>query len=253
MTDRRRALVLGAMVVAVYIAGAAWSGHLSPAARRPILDGLAPPTPYRWVDPPPELATENVLPTPGSVVAELGPGGIDTTVFTTPDAQVSVLLPEGSIRPSRGGTTVEVTAEPLDPATLEAPPEPLRIAGNVIEVRAAYEPSGDAVTELAEPYQVVLIYPLLPNDHGGHVVITSPDGETWTEAETNDLPSVQQADATVDAFGYVAVARTRPASPTGGADGGPDTTSSLVAAGVAVVAVLLGGFWWIRRGERRAS
>ena len=42
-------LLAGIGIVVLYLAGAAVSGRASISARRPLLDGLAPPTPYRWV------------------------------------------------------------------------------------------------------------------------------------------------------------------------------------------------------------
>ena len=64
MRVRSRALGAGLAVVIVYAATAILSGHLSPLSSGPLLDGLAPPTAYRWVEPPPELAATNQKPTP---------------------------------------------------------------------------------------------------------------------------------------------------------------------------------------------
>ena len=59
----RRRLVLGGLAVAIaYAALAGLSGWLSPLARGPLLDGLGPPQPYRWVNPPPALASTNQPP-----------------------------------------------------------------------------------------------------------------------------------------------------------------------------------------------
>ena len=58
----RVALLAGVGIVLLYLAGAAVSGRASILARRPLLDGLAPPTPYRWVNPPPDLAAGLRLP-----------------------------------------------------------------------------------------------------------------------------------------------------------------------------------------------
>ena len=54
---RRRALGLATAVGALtlYAVGAAISGHLSLIARRPILDGVGPPPPNDYVNPPPSL------------------------------------------------------------------------------------------------------------------------------------------------------------------------------------------------------
>ena len=67
------ALLAGVGIVTLYLAGAAVSGRASILARRPLLDGLAPPTPYRWVNPPPDLAAgETVV---RKFLARNGPSG----------------------------------------------------------------------------------------------------------------------------------------------------------------------------------
>ncbi|HXQ57078.1 MAG TPA: hypothetical protein VOA19_14935 [Actinomycetes bacterium] len=58
----RLVLLVGVGIVVLYLAGAVVSGRASILARRPLLDGLAPPTPYRWVHPPAELAAGNKPP-----------------------------------------------------------------------------------------------------------------------------------------------------------------------------------------------
>jgi hypothetical protein len=238
----------GVVVAALYAASAAVSGHLSPLARRPLLDGLAPPTPYRWVDPPPELAGSNRAPTPATFRAQLGNEGSRTAVFTTDDAQVTLILARGTFASAPGERFVEITVEPLAPSAVAAPEAPLRISGNVYLLEAAYRPSGDPAA-LEIDTRVVLTYPLLSNDHGGHAVVLSTDGERWTAVDTNDLPSIQQADGPIDALGYIAVAGTpaAAASPGGGEDGGSATATIVI---VAALIVLAAGAAVALRGRR---
>ena len=99
MTRRVRALAWGAVVCVLYGVSAIVSGHLSPVARRPILDGIAPPTAYRWVTPPPELAGTNMQPETASAGVPLDANGNGTKVITTGDAQVTLILPKGAIAP----------------------------------------------------------------------------------------------------------------------------------------------------------
>lgn len=247
MTVRSRALGAGLAVVLVYAATAILSGHLSPLSRRPLLDGLAPPTAYRWVEPPPELAATNQKPTPGTFTVKLGSGGSKTAVFTTDDAQVTVILPEGSFADAEGQRSVQVTVDPLAGA-LAQPDDPLNVVGNVYLVEATYQPSGDAA-KLANPASVVIVYPLLANDHGSHSIIWSRSGERWTALETDDLPSIQQAGADVDELGYLSVAG-QPASPTGsGTSGGGSSVATIaIVAGLIVLAVVAAVL--LRRGSR---
>jgi len=245
---RSRALGAGLAVVLVYAATAVLSGHLSPLSRGPLLDGLAPPTAYRWVRPPPELAATNQEPTPGSFTVEFGNDGSKTAVFTTDDAQVTVILPEGSFPAAEGQHTVEVTVEPLA-GTIAHPADPLNVVGNVYLVEATYRPSGDAA-RLASLATVVLVYPLLANDHGSHSIIWSRSGERWKALDTDDLPSIQQAGADVDELGYLSVAG-RPTSPTavsGASGGGSSVATIVIVAGLIVLAVVAAVL--VRRGSR---
>ncbi|MGZ8593495.1 MAG: hypothetical protein ACXWYC_09355 [Actinomycetota bacterium] len=237
--SRRAAVVTGVAVLGAYVAGAALSGHLSPLARRPLLDGLVPPAPYRWVEPPPELAGRNVAPSPESFRVALDDGGSETAVLTTGDAQLTLILPEGAFAAADGQRAVGVRVEPVGASAAGAPPAPTTILGNVYVVRAAYQPSGEPA-ELGAEARAVLVYPLLTNDHGGHEVLVSPDGAAWTALETNDLPSVQQADAAITSFGHLAVGgsvASPTAAPEGEEDGGSAIPAVAIGAGLVVLAI----------------
>ena len=159
-------------------------------------------------------------------------------MFTTDDAQVTVILPRGSFADAEGQRSVEVTVEPLPGATAH-PDDPLRVVGNVYLVEATYQPSGDAA-KLANVANVVIVYPLLANDHGSHSIIWSRSGERWKALDTDDLPSIAQAGADIDELGYLSVAG-QPASPTGGSgtSGGASSVATIaIVAGLIVLAVI---------------
>ncbi len=87
---------------------------------------------------------------------------------------------------------------------------------------------------------MVLVYPLLANDHGDHTMIRSRTGKTWKTLDTDDLPSIQQAGADIDRLGYVSVAG-HPAAPTAGGGtggGGSSTTTIVIVAGLIVLTVI---------------
>jgi hypothetical protein len=238
VTVRSRALGAGLAIAVVYAVTALWSGQLSPLARRPLLDGLAPPTAYRWVKPPPELAATNQKPTPGTFTVKLGNDGSKTAVFTTDDAQVTVILPAGSFANAEGQTSVVVKVEALAGAIAQ-PDDPLHVVGNAYLVEATYEPSHDDA-KLASIATVVMVYPLLANDHGSHAIIWSKTAERWKALDTDDLPSIQQAGADIHELGYLAVAG-QPASPTaggGGSGGGSSVATIAIVAGLIVLAVV---------------
>jgi hypothetical protein len=243
VTRRSRALATGLAIVAAYATLAAISGRLTPIARRPLLDGLTPIS-YRWVSPPPELASTNVLPASGSFTLAVWPGHSQGMVFSTDDAQLTLIVPKDAIPYADEQRSVDVSIEPFDPAKLAAPEPPLILVGNAYRVTAAYRPSGDRLKgPLAKQIEVVLVYPALPNVHGGHTLISSRDGNAWTEVTTNDLVSVGQADAQIGALGYLAVAATGARTPTPmipGSNQGESFPVAIVIVGVALV-VLIGG------------
>jgi hypothetical protein len=139
VTLRRTALTGGVLVLIAYLGGAIISARLSPFARRPLLDGLAPTAPYRWVNPPPDLAADtNKPPTPGRFALNLTSSGSQGGAFTTPDAQVTVIVPNDAIAPSAGQDTITLTVQPLDPATLDRPSRSLVVLGNAIRIAATY-------------------------------------------------------------------------------------------------------------------
>jgi hypothetical protein len=242
-------------IVLLYVGGAYLSGRLSPVARRPLLDGLAPSAPYRWVRPPENLAGVNRSPTPGMFTLDVGPGGVKGGAFTTPDAQVTVIVPNGSIPPAPGQTQVQLTVTPLDPASLAPPPRGRIILGNAARVVATYVPSGDPVRNLSRGVELVLVYPFVLDDGGDHQLITSPDGSAWRRIHTTDHAGPAQAIGTMPSFGYVAVSglRARQSSSPTPSEGGPGVPVAIVVAGAVLIVLLLVLLFGGRggRGDRR--
>ena len=101
--SRRNAIVAGLVSVTVYAALAALSGHLSPLARGPLLDGIGPPQAYRWVNPPPDLASGNQPPSSGVFHVPLDASGSRPEVFVTSDNQVTVVVPKGAFDKANRG------------------------------------------------------------------------------------------------------------------------------------------------------
>ena len=120
-----------------------------------------------------------------------GKKGSKTSVPTTDDAQVSLILPEGAFASAEGQRSVVVTIDPVAPSTVSPANPPLHILGNVYELRAEYVPSGKKAP-LRVLSTVVLVYPRLANDHGSHTVLWSRTGDSWRTVQTDDLPSIQQ-------------------------------------------------------------
>ena len=238
----RVALLAGVGIVLLYLAGAGMSGRASILARRPLLDGLAPPTPYRWVNPPRELAAANKPPTSTRFSVKLQADGSRLGAFSTNDGQINLVLSEGAVPPRSGQTAVEVAVAPLDPAALGPPPSGLLVAGNAYRIQASYRPSGARIEALEGQSSVGLVYPLLATavaDVGGHVVLSSPDGRTWKQLASTDTPGTHQVSAQLNTTGYVAVG----VPPSAGGGSGSDQRSRILllasAVAVAIVAAAL--------------
>jgi hypothetical protein len=247
----RRALLAGIVVIGVYAALAVWSAHLSPLARGPLLDGLAP-TSYRWVDPPPDLASTNQEPSSGEFPLTLGPKGVEGSVVFTSDNQVTVIVATGSIAARKNQEKVVLAVTPLDPATMPPPPDGLTVFGNAYEIGGTYRPSGDAVrnADITDPFDVVLTYPATTTLYATiHELLYSAGGVDWKRIDSSDSPGSQQAEGNVPSVGTVLVAgevTTASHAPTGATGDGSTATVLLVAAGC----VLLLGIALLIRSRR---
>jgi hypothetical protein len=244
----RLALLAGVGIVVLYLAGAAVSGRASILARRPLLDGLAPPTPYRWVNPPPDLAASNKPPASTRFTVELTADGSRLGAFSTSDGQINLVLSEGAVPARSGQAGVEVAVEPVDPATLGAVPSGLVSAGNAYRIQASYQPSGTRVEALGGQSSVGLVYPLLATavaDPGGHQVLSSADGRSWEALASTDTPGTHQVSARLPRTGYVLVGV---APSAGGSGGGPRNRILLL--GTAIAAVIVVAALVLRLRER---
>jgi hypothetical protein len=234
----RLVLLAGVGIVVLYLAGAALSGRASILARRPLLDGLAPPTPYRWVNPPPDLAAGNKPPASTRFTLELTANGSRLGAFSTSDGQINLVLSEGAVAARPGQTGVEVAVDPVDPAKLGPAPLGLVVAGNAYRIQASYRPSGHKVEAFGGQSSVGLVYPLLAAalaDPAGHVVLSSADGRAWKQLASTDQPATHQVSAQLTRTGYVQVGV---ALAEGGAGSDPRNRILLLGTGIAVVIVV---------------
>jgi hypothetical protein len=236
---RRRALWVGLAVILVYLAGAGASGMLSLAARRPLLDGLAPPAPYRWVKPPPDLAAQNKPPAAGRFDLPMRAKGSQLGAFSTSDAQYNVIFGENAFSPSRGQRTVVADVTPLDPRSLGPVPTGLLPAGNAYQLKARYAPSNRPIQAFAGEVSATLTYPLpgLPLS-AAHTLVYSRDGRTWVTVDTSDAPGPHTATGRLPDPGYLLVA-VPPAPASSDATGGRlRWLLALILLGVIIAAVV---------------
>jgi hypothetical protein len=232
---RRRAgaaAAWGLAAVAVYliVAPAAWRGI--PA--RLLYEGEAPPAPYRWVHPPPELARDNQQPSGGAGQIGLNPEGSGSASILTDDAQAGVIFPHDVVAPKPGTTEAVVRITPVDPATVAPPPSGIAFDGNGYRVEATYQ--NDGPIALRRPLTPVLRYPR----HA--TVLLRWAGGRWTALDTKRVPAALQIFAPSDRLGVFVAAR-----PTGGG------MASWLPYGAGAAAVLIAGAIAIVMRRRRAS
>jgi hypothetical protein len=240
MTRSRSAVLAGIGIAVLYLAGAALSGRASLLARRPLLDGLAPPVPYRWVKPPPDLAASNKPPASLRASVKLTATGSQIGAFATSDGQCNLVLSEGAVPARAGQTSAAVSIDPVDPATLGPAPPGLTVAGNAYRIQTAYRPSGAGIDTLGGRSSVGLVYPLLATaiaNPSGHLVLASADGRAWQRLQSTDTPGTHQVSAGLGTTGYVMVAV--PPAGTGGGGGGGGRGRVLLLAGVVAVLLVL--------------
>lgn len=251
-TPSRRALASGLALIVVWAGMAAWSGRLSPLARLPLLDGLGPAAPYRWVSPPPDLAADNQPPSSGEFTLQVDGGGVRGQVLITSDNQVTVIVADGAIGPRAGETSVRLSVEPLDPASLPAPSGGLETFGNAYTLSATYEPSGTPVEKLDGEIDLILLYPVTPNVHAAtHTMLRHAKRASWKDLESTDSAAQQQVQARIPGLGDFVVAGVPAPSPAAPAEsGGGSTNTTAVVLLVLAGCALLVGIGFLLRGRR---
>jgi hypothetical protein len=242
---RTMALWLGAAAAGAHVLAGATT-H-APLAGRLIFDGFAPPPPYQWVSPPPDLADQNVPAAGGSTRTPLAEEGSEPTVFSTVDLQVSLALIRGTIATRDGDDSVDLSITPLAPSGDEQIPSGLEIKGNVYRIEAIYRPSGTPAERFEQPAQLSMVYPSGPDlAASDHEVLHSSDGTTWVALETIDVPIQHQAGVDLPGPGLVVVAGApEPSGP------GRSRVLWFLLAGVLIAAgLVLAWLQWPRAGSK---
>lgn len=170
---------------------------MHPAAPVPLFDGLPlPQAPYRYVNPPPDLASSNQPPESGQATLPVQDGQVPGGGVQTGDGQVLVFFGLGALRASSSATSVSIRVDPVtDPP---APPAGKQIQGNVYRVSATETPSGAAVT-VVRGYNITMRYPPGPFQE-----LQFYDGSTWQPLRTSTISGNPYAGATPTALGEMA-------------------------------------------------
>jgi hypothetical protein len=201
VTTRRTGLV----VLTVGLIAAALL-HARPTP--PVYDGIAvPPEPYRWVSPPPNLASGNKPPLPGEATLPVLNGQVAGGGVQTGDTQVVMYFGPGAFKAPPGATAVKCTIEP-DPSPAP-PPAGVEIRGNVYRVGCVAQPGGGAVAVVSN-YHLTMRFP-----PGAFKEIQYNDGSGWRALPTLKAPGGDPyASVNAPGFGeYAATAATGAAGP----------------------------------------
>lgn len=212
----KRALVAvaGVAAAAAYLAGAAFTGHVNPGLARPLLDGFAPPAPYRWVNTPhiAGIQYSSQKPASAQLTLHLGPHGTPVATLTTSDSQFNALLDAYAVPPRSGQHSVSFTVTPMDPKALGTAPAGVQFAGNAYRVTAVYQPGGAQISAFHHHNNLALQYPLLALNGPGsassnHQLLYSKDGRNWQLQHRNSADNrlVQSMIGEFFAPGYYAV------------------------------------------------
>jgi len=244
----RRTALAGVLVAGAFLVLAWVSAAWSPLGRGPVLDGLGPLAPYRWVNPPPG-ATDDGAPLSASFELAVDAEGSEPDVLLTPDDQVTLVMDRGAIGPEPGLRSVTIDVTPLDPASLGRLPGDLTAFGNAVRIDAG------GVVRFDGQVDVVLLYPETVSLHATrHEILWSVDGDAWRPLDTTDNLATQLAQATIEAPGYVVVGAVPVPHPSATATGEPEDiegTSTPIVVAIAGAFALIGVGIAVRLRARR--
>jgi hypothetical protein len=176
-------------------------------AAPPVFDGIiVPPEPYRWVSPPPSLASGNKAPLPGEVTLPVRDGQVFGGSVQTGDNQVIMSFGVGLVKVSSSAQSIKCTVVPV--ATPPPPPSGAEIRGNVVRIGCVEQASGAALTAVGT-FRLTLRFP-----PGGVKEVQFYDGTAWHALATTRAPGGAPFVGVVpNAFGDFAV--TAPPGATG--------------------------------------
>ena len=203
--DRR--LVAGGALVAVYLLVAVLTLP-GPLGLRPLFDGTGGTlAPYRWVNPPRELAAGNQKPASATKKVPIGANGASAVDVSTQDGQATVSLPDGALAAHPPDDSATVALDPVDPGTLSPAPDPLVFDGNAYRVTITYSPSNGAAT-VARAGSVLLRYPSTADK-----MLFSADGASWKQLQAVPSPGNSTVLAPFNAPGWYVAALSKAAPP----------------------------------------
>ena len=195
----------GGALVALYVAVVVGTNLTTGHPVRPLFDGAAGNTPYKWVKPPWYVGSVNIEPKASSSDIAFENGVSPLIGVTSDDAQMILNLPQGALPGKEGATGVRATFTPLDPKKLSKLPSPLRPNGNAYRVEMAYQPSGEPVLQTATSGNVIMVVP-----DEAEEMLYSVDGKSWAELPTHRLGDPTTVGSAFNKPGYYLVGTALP-------------------------------------------
>jgi hypothetical protein len=192
-------------------------------------DGIAPPEPYRWVSPPPELRSGNQPPLSGHGEAKLASNGqVDPGSAFTGDGQAQLSFVPGVFAPPASGSAVGLD---LKPVSTFPPPAGITLSTNVYLITAN--------AKLQKQALIALRYPdgrPAPTD-----IYTVPQGSTdWRSLGANQAAQPFVISAQTSTLGYFAAGYAANVSPPANAPRASGQTLPILIAAAILFVVLAG-------------
>src|SRR5262249_10805682 len=131
----------GVVLLLVYALASVATMRITGHHIRPLFEGVGPPPPYQWVDPPAEFAQSNVKPGPSQTDLKLSAPGSAQGGAGSVDSQLLLSFPQNAIAPKPPNTAVTVSFTPMSPKDVGKLPDGLVADGNVYRVQFTYQPS----------------------------------------------------------------------------------------------------------------
>lgn len=207
-------------------------------------DGFAPPAPYRWVSPPPELRAGNQPPTSGRATIGVQNGAAQAGHVYTTDQQAAITFPSQSFEAPANGSSITLEIKPVASYPDLGGIVP---AGNVYLVTAS--------TRLISPVVLTLRYGSQQSNPPGQVFAAESSSAPWRSIGSINSAVPYTVAASTQTLGYFVAGfpPAPPSAPARGGSGGGSLPVIAVAVAAVAIAVLAGIPFLVRRGSVRSE
>jgi hypothetical protein len=192
-------------------------------------DGFAPPAPYHWVSPPPDLKSSNQPPTSGRTTIPVQNGAAQAGHLYTTDQQASVTFPSQSFEAPQNGAPLTLEIQPV---ASYPPLGGIVAAGNVYLVTVS--------TRIISPVQVTLRYGSQESGSPSDIFAAETSTSGWRRlgSVNSSVPYTVSASSQTPGYFVVGFPPAPPSTPAPAARGGGPPVVLAVAVAAAALAVL---------------